>query len=168
MMRNIFKKCLGFTLVEMVLVIMLIGIIFGVASTILLRAIDSYQFVTERTEVIERARFCLDRMTREFQLLGAGDITVINATSIQFTDSQNFNTDFTLNGNVLQRGNDVLCNNIMALNFTYFNATGGTAGSANQVRRIRIDITAQGGGTAGATQLRSEAAMRGMMYDNYL
>ena|SRR3989338_1357498 len=162
------KRQRGFTLVELILVMVLIGAIFAVGSIILLRALDSYQYTTERAALLERSRYCVDRVVREFQLLGTGDLTNVGATSIQFVDDLGNNTSFNLNGTDLRRGNDVLCSNVTNLAFTCYNSTGGVTGSAVQTRRLRIDLTVQGGGTAGTVVLRGEAFMRGMMYDGYL
>jgi len=165
-LRNLQNKD-GFTLVELILVISLIGIIFFVSSIILFRSLDAYQFVTERTTVLERARFAVDRMTREFQLLSEGEITNVSSTSINFIDDQALSTDFSLSGTNLLRGNDVLCADVTSFTLTYFNAVGSVTSSANQVRRIRLDLTVAGGGTAGTTHLRAEAYLRGLMYEGY-
>ena len=157
----------GFTFVELVLVMTLLTIVFRVTSIILLRGLDSYQFVVERTALVERVRFALDRMTREFQLLETGEITNVAATSIQFVDDQSGNADFTLDGTNLMRGNDILCPNVTAFALSYFDASGNITAVAGQVRRVRIDLTAQGGGTSGAVVLQSEAYLRGIMYDGY-
>ena len=157
----------GFTFIELILVMTLIGIMFAVTSVILLRGLDSYQFVTERATLLERTRFAVDRMVREFQFLEEGDITVIFPTSIQFVDDLGGNASFNLIDGTLYRGNDILCPNVTAFTLSYFDGNGGVVANPDQVRRIGIDLTAQGGGTSGAIQLRTEIAPRGMIYEGY-
>ena len=153
----------GFTVVEIILVMSLMGAVFAVTSTILLRSLDSYQFVTERTVLLERARFAMDRMVRELQLMEAADVLAIGGAGLQGN-----NTDFSFIGNSLFRGNDLLCPNVTAFGLIYLNGNGVVTATPAQVRRILISLTVQGGGTAGTTLFRSQAALRGVMYEGYL
>ena len=66
----------GFTLIELIIVILLIGILSGVIFTILRGPIQAYVDVEKRTRLIDIADTALQRMTREIRLALPNSIRV--------------------------------------------------------------------------------------------
>ena len=74
----------GFTLIELIIVILLIGILSGVIFTILRGPIQAYVDVEKRTRLIDIADTALQRMTREIRLALPNSIRVTGGTTVEF------------------------------------------------------------------------------------
>ena len=103
--ENIFmtnKK--GFTLIELVITMVLIGIIAYVVASALSTGIKAY-FVTDfRKEALDQARIAMERMTREIRnVRSSADITTANATTFTFTDVSGTPISFALSGGNINR-----------------------------------------------------------------
>jgi len=58
----------GFTLIEMIMVILILGILSGILFVVLQGPIQSYIDVEKRTRLVDIADTALQRMTREIRL----------------------------------------------------------------------------------------------------
>jgi len=77
----------GFTLIELIIVIVLMGILAGVLFTILRGPMQQYVQVQQRTNLVDIAETALQRMTREIRLAAPNSIRVRTSgslTSIEF------------------------------------------------------------------------------------
>ncbi len=61
------KRQRGFTLIEVIMVVILIGIIAGVLAPFITQAISAYTDTRSRTELIAKGRLALERLKRELQ-----------------------------------------------------------------------------------------------------
>lgn len=160
----------GFTLVEIILSISLIGILFAASAIILDRGVDSFANISVRGENRQGAAFSMERMISELLLLEAGpsgDLTNVQESRIDFTDNQGSNTDFHLTGQTLYRGNDILLENVTALAFTGYNKNNQVTNSTPQTRRIRIEMTTLPPGQTASLTLRTDVFLRTDLYDNF-
>lgn len=57
----------GFSLIEMVMVIILLGVIAAVGAMVLLEGVDSWVAVEHRKEAMDEARMAMERMVREIR-----------------------------------------------------------------------------------------------------
>lgn len=165
----------GFTLIEVVLTIVLIGIIFGVTAKILLSGLDVYSLVTSRRDAFEQARMAMERMRGEIatiDVLTSGDLNLYSMTE----DNMCFvNPDGTrrlrkrIVNNIpilyLGEGCGIATYHELALNtpvvvFTYHEIGG-------HVRGIGIELATQGTGEAGTVWLRSAVFPRSQMYGDF-
>jgi MSHA biogenesis protein MshO len=74
----------GFTLIELIIVILLIGILSGVIFTILRGPMQAYIDVEKRTRLVDIADTALQRMTREIRLALPNSIRVTGGTTVEF------------------------------------------------------------------------------------
>ena len=74
----------GFTLIEMIIVILLIGILSGVIFTILIGPMRAYVDVEKRLRLVDVADTALQRMTREIRLALPNSIRVTAGPTIEF------------------------------------------------------------------------------------
>jgi prepilin-type N-terminal cleavage/methylation domain-containing protein len=156
----------GFTLVEMVLVIMLAGIIFSLGSVMLGKVFSSYAMKRDTTDADWQAKVALERMTRELRavrLATAADLDIASATQIRFVDTDGNGVCFYRNGaaNRLMRSADgpatscgatdpqVLADNVTALTFTYWDNAGATTAAVANVYYITMDMTVVEGSYSG-------------------
>ncbi len=150
----------GFTLIEMVMVITLLGIIGGIIALPLYIGTKGWFEATTREGITESGRIAIERMMREIRNTGrtaanAPCISTATATTFSFSDaSGNLTTcdsiAFSLAVPNIQRtdasGTSNLANDVNSLAFTYYdNANVPTAVVAN-VRRVGIEIVSTSGG----------------------
>lgn len=170
-MARLFKIFRGFTLIELVLTITIVGIISSVSAKVLLTGIDTYALTSNRKDALQHARVGMDRMVAELTSLRQGMITGKTDTRVSFIDSDNLATNFqrtTVNSTLeLYRRDDFLAGQVALLDFDYYKLDGTTATWPWEVRRINIELTIQALGGAGSVPLRTEVFMRNYMYTNF-
>lgn len=81
---DMLKKENGFTLIEMIVVILLIGILSGVLFTVLRGSMQAFVDVEKRTRLVDIADTALQRMTREIRLALPNSIRVTSGTTVEF------------------------------------------------------------------------------------
>ncbi len=81
-MRALNKK--GFTLIELIVVILVIGILSGVLFLVLRGPIQAFIDVEKRARLVDIADTALQRMTREIRLALPNSIRVTGGTTIEF------------------------------------------------------------------------------------
>lgn len=157
---NVSNDSKGFTLIEMVMVITLLGIIGGIIAIPLYIGTKGWLEATTREGITESGRIAIERMMREIRntsRTAANNpcISTATATAFSFSDAGGDlaacnTTTFSLSGTNLLRGADILANDVNSLAFTYYdNANAPTAVAAN-VRRVGIEIVS----TSGSETLR--------------
>jgi len=127
----------GYTLIEIVVVIVVLGIISGVTFQIVASGVEVFKKSSGRKELSDQGRLALDRMVRE--LRDAKEITATSGDSITFKKAHPSAQDsaeeikFQLNGANLERIADpsgssitsVLAANVSSFTVTQEGATGG-------------------------------------------
>ena len=148
----------GFTLIELIMVIVLISIISSVAAMIILQGAKSYQKEVSYSDIHNQGRLAIERMAREIRLIRsatAADISTMTATNIVFNDVNGTNIQFIFAGNTISRSGNTLANNVQSLTFSYYQSDGVTvAGAAAQVWFIQIDLTTVNAGETLSLRLR--------------
>lgn len=160
----------GFTLVEIILSITLTAILFTLSGLILRQGLDSYAHISSRSAALQKARYAMERMVRELRRVGdepTKNIQNIQPTRITFVDDQGLTTDFNLNGQILQRGNDRLLDNVISLTFTGYKDDNQVTPAGPQVRRIGIQFSMLPLGETVSILLRTNVFIRNYMYENF-
>ena len=134
---------IGFTLIEFVMVIAILGVIGVFGSQMFLETAEIFFEARNRRNVVQEARYGIERMTREIRedIDTTTDITTFTASTLTYTDPNLTSVTFTKSGSDLLRNSDVLAGNVSALTFTYLKADGTTATSASDIWRIRVSLT---------------------------
>jgi len=79
----------GFTLIEMITVIVLLGIIAGILTPFIAKAMQAYTHSKARAELVARGRLALERLTREVRQAVPNSLSVLSAgTGIEFARSR--------------------------------------------------------------------------------
>ena len=138
----------GFTLIEMIVVIVLSSIIAVVSMQLLAQGFAAYlsgQNVTSAQNQIWRA---LERMSRDIRAVSSpASITTATASQFSFTDIANNSISYTLSGSSLMLGSNVLADGISALTFSYYDKNGTTTATLSAIRFISVSLTITQGGT---------------------
>ena len=144
----------GYTIFELVMVIVLVGIIFAVTAPLMIEVGRSWQIASGRNTMSESAMVALDRVTREIRNI-SDSASVITATgnSFQFIDVNNNNIAFSLSGSYLMRNSNQLASNVSALSFTYYDSAGAliatpTVGASTNIKSVVVDMSFFVGGTS--------------------
>lgn len=84
MLRKETASISGFTLIEMIVVIIILGILSGIVVMILRGPMMSYAHVEKRARLVDIAETALQRMTREIRLALPNSVRVSGTTALEF------------------------------------------------------------------------------------
>jgi len=144
----------GFTLIEIIIVIVLVGILATIGATIIMQGISAYSGGESRSNAHYQARFAMERMAREIRLMRsstAADIPTMTGTTLRYNDINGLQMGFRLNGGNIERTEDnavswqTLATNITGPGgniFTYLDKTGAATAAAASLWLVQIQFTA--------------------------
>lgn len=142
----------GFSLIELVLTIMLLGIIAAVVSQYALQGVRSYSVEQDRGDVHSQGRLAVERVAREVRAIRsatAADLPIMAATDLRFYDTLGQDVRFTWAAGTLTRNGQTLATNVTSFAFAYLQADGSTvAALPAQLWFVRISMTVARGETA--------------------
>ena len=72
---------LGFTLVEMVIAIVLLGIVAAITATFIVRPVEGYRDLARRTALVDAAESALRRMQRDIRTALPNSVRITNTAS---------------------------------------------------------------------------------------
>ena len=162
----------GFTLVELVIVIVVISVAGLLLAGMFREAIGTYRFVDVQTDLLQQARYAEERVARECRRVrDRASVTTAAATTFAFVDTDAVPVAVSWNGT---KGADLvftkngvaqtLAAGVDSLAFSYFKEDGTTAvpvvaPSDTDIRRVAIFLrlarSGQSVATLGAAALRS-------------
>jgi len=152
----------GYTLIELIVVIVIIGIVSSIAIPFVVAAVDAWLIMRTEREVLSEGRYALERMTREIrQIKSIDDIGTFSATQFEFTDVNDNSIDFEQSGTTLLRNDDILLGNLQnpeGLTFTYLDSSSNETAVKANIRMVRIKLILESGDTI--VRLRSLARFR--------
>jgi prepilin-type N-terminal cleavage/methylation domain-containing protein len=136
----------GYTLVEMVVSITILGIIGLVCSGVILESMRVYSRTVPALDAGYKTDLALRTMKREIRdLQNTTSITSFGATAFSFKDSANNIIAYALSNGNLTRNGDLLAAGVTSLTFRYWQSDGNTASTAAKVHLIEVDLTVQNG-----------------------
>ncbi len=146
------KKDKGFTLIELVIVISVVGIISVIIGSMLLGTIKAWTFKFNRNDILWDGRLAINRITREIRAVrDTASVTTASAAQFRFIDTNNVDITYSLSSTNLNRTENgtanLLAGNVSSLAFTYYDANENTIAipsvspSATNIRRVRINLT---------------------------
>jgi prepilin-type N-terminal cleavage/methylation domain-containing protein len=89
----------GFTLAELVIVIVVVSIAAFLFTGMFIQAVKSYQFVDVEKEMLQEARYAEERISRELKRVrGSADITQATARALTFVDRESATVSISWTG----------------------------------------------------------------------
>ena len=141
----------GFSLFELIMVMVVLGIVAAVSAPFLSASFQSYFIGKDISEIDSQARAALERLSRELRSIRAPtDLTISPTSEVTFTDVDGNAIRYCL-GTVagcpgaageLMRNSQPLATGISALAFSYLTKTGTAAAAAANVFYVTVSFTA--------------------------
>jgi prepilin-type N-terminal cleavage/methylation domain-containing protein len=158
--RKLNKK--GFTLIEVIVSLVLIGIMAAIAGMGLVKIAEGYVFAKQNAETAQKAQIAIARIVKELGAVcpppstsGCLGITAASGTSVTYTRAESSISPTPVTNNIMLSGSTVkigllgaettLIDGVTGFTLAYFNAAGtdSIATPAN-IRRIDITLTLSG------------------------
>ena len=135
------KKQHGFTLIELIMVIVISGIVAVMASKGLLVAAQAYLGSRNAIDANWQGEFALERMVRDIRSVRSpSDISTASASQFTFTDTSGGSVSYTLSGSSLLRNGQILADGVNSVTFTYFDDTGTSTGTLANIRYVTASL----------------------------
>ncbi|MBI1911492.1 MAG: type II secretion system protein [Deltaproteobacteria bacterium] len=154
------KYIKGFTLLEVLMVIVIIGIVSTVVTVLLLQGTRAFSSLDRRKDLTEQGTLALERISRELRSIRctesgstctpqATDITAMTASEVRFVNTDYQGRGFRLDAVAvkLRQGSgatdpeDILANNVSAFTFEYMKQDGTTAAAVTDIWTITVNMT---------------------------
>ncbi len=151
-----FTKKAGFTLIELVLVIIIMSIVSVVGATMLAQGLQSFLTLQNTTNANWQGQVALERMTREIRYVrSAADVLTQTSGEFQFVDIYGNTIAYTLSGGNLVRNSQTLASGVNSLTFTYHDNNGNTVATSTNLHYVGIslNITQNGSNYAATTAI---------------
>lgn len=135
----------GFTLIELVVVIVLIGIISLFIANFIGYEVDSYSYVVTRQENLQNSRRAIQMLSRDIRQIKSPDnIYKATSDSIRFEDVNDAMISYRYSNFQITRNNDLLLSGVVSCQFRYFDNNGSLMGfpisDFTAIRSIEVSI----------------------------
>ena len=157
----------GWTLIELIMVMTIIGIVAVFIGPILLNAVKAYDRTQITVNTYAKMRYAMERMVREIEAVRRNpadttefDIATMTAGNLTFTKEDGTPVTITLAGTNLNltyvgTGTGMLADRVSALGFAYFRHDGATAAAnATELVFVQVSMTISDGTTSYASRTR--------------
>jgi prepilin-type N-terminal cleavage/methylation domain-containing protein len=136
------KKSLGFTLIELVMVLTIMSVISVVVGKSLFEAFQTFITAQNALEVDWNGFIALQRINNDVHTIrSAASIATISAANFVFTDISGTSVQYQLTGSNLMRNSQILADGIQSLSFTYSDKNGSVTATPSLVRYVTITVT---------------------------
>jgi prepilin-type N-terminal cleavage/methylation domain-containing protein len=141
----------AFTLIEVIVSLVLIGILATIAGMGLVQITQGYVFAKQNAETAQKVQIAMARIVKELGI--ATTITAAGTNSVTFMRPESATTSITntieLSGGAVQirinnGGASTLIDNVTAFDLAIFDAAGNSTTTAANIRRVDITLTVSG------------------------
>jgi prepilin-type N-terminal cleavage/methylation domain-containing protein len=165
------RQC-GFTLIEMVMVIVILGILAGLTAPIFSQGLTAARLTTENLHTLAKLRYATERLAREIRQVNyngsAYDVSTMTGSSLVFTKDDTVTTtvSITHSGSNLTLAygtpsvSGVLADEVSSMSLAYYDADGAVTASSTDLAFVEINLTLQNPTTGGSYSQRTRVALR--------
>jgi len=135
----------AFTLIELIIVIVIVGIIMAGTSTVLLQHFRAYLAGKNLISLSEQGTIAIERISRDIRAVASsGSITTATNTQFTFSDLDGDTISYAKSGSQIIRTfnsvPNVLADNVANLTFNYFDSSGNSTTTKSQIRYITVNL----------------------------
>jgi len=136
----------GFTLVEMIVSLLLIGILVAIVGMGLTQIAGGYVFSRGNVDTVQKAQIALTRIAKELNAATslAPSPAAAVTSSVTCTRTGPVTIAIALAGDTVQINGAILIDKVTAFTLSYFDAAGAATATAANIRRIDIALTVAG------------------------
>lgn len=136
----------GFSLLELVIVMIILGVVAAIGSKIIQAGFNSYFTNENVTTANTQARLALERMTRDIHAINSSaSITTASATQLTFTDVNGTSITYQKSGTQLMRNAQVLSDGVNTLTFSYLDRNAAVTAVLANIRYITVTLNITSG-----------------------
>ncbi|MCG6535326.1 MAG: prepilin-type N-terminal cleavage/methylation domain-containing protein [Syntrophales bacterium LBB04] len=145
----------GFTLIEIIVSILLIGILSAIAGMGLVQVGKGYVLSKQNSETVQKLQIAMARMVKE--LGAATTIASATATSVTYTRPGPVTNTIAYAGNTIQIAGNTLIDNVTAFSMAYYDAPDSNAAlslpvaAPAKIRQVVITLTVSGANNQAST-----------------
>ncbi len=115
----------GFSFLEMVMVIALIGIIAGVMAQMFVFGVDMFDATATRKDSMQGGRIAVEFMVQDLRAIAdADDVTTATATSLTFYNIDSETINYSYSGGTLSRNSNTLLEGLSNFQLSYTDVDG--------------------------------------------
>jgi prepilin-type N-terminal cleavage/methylation domain-containing protein len=135
----------GFTLIEMVMVILVLSIIVGMAGSLLSQGLNTFSAGENIIDANWQGQIGMERMIRDILgIRSVNDISSASASTLSFTNTNGDTLSYTLSGTSItltQNGSSaVLADGVQSLAFNYYDQNGSVTATPTAIRYVQITM----------------------------
>lgn len=150
----------GFTLIEMVMSLVLLGIVAITAGMLIYQGTRSFETLSDQKEVSQQARLAFERASRELRSMrctpsgnscaaSATDVPVMTASEVRFINTSSEGRGLRLDGNILKLRTGIdnadpeyaLATGLTALTIEYLKMDGTAASTADEIWTVNVNMS---------------------------
>jgi prepilin-type N-terminal cleavage/methylation domain-containing protein len=142
----IMRTIKGFTLIEMIIVMVITGLIVSTASLMLSAGFTNYFTGVKVTALTNQATIAMARMTKELQQ--ANRFSTMNATNMTFTTTKGSTISYSWSSPILTRTGasaQTLSDQVTNFSLTYYQSNFASTITLTAVRAVTIEMTLSNG-----------------------
>lgn len=143
-MRRTLKTEKGFTLIEVIVVLILVGVLAAVAGIGYVQVVKGMLFTKMNAVTIQKGEIAITKLVKEFNNMNISSVTAADATSITFSsvkDAVSSSHTVALTGNTITYDGHVITDQVSEFSLTYYDNYDSAGQTTWQSSRRIIEIT---------------------------
>jgi len=149
----------GFTLIELVMVMVMVATLAGFIGNIIYYEVNTYKIVTSRKAGLQDSRFAFSKIARDLrQIVSPDSIHQAAADSIRFDDVLDNTISYKFSENKILRNGDILLESVSTFQFSYYNNNDNQLtipiSDLSDIRSIGLSMSYDVGGRTVSSQLK--------------
>lgn len=136
------RKQLGFTLLEMVIVIVILAILSAASARVISQGFSSFAYAQNMVQLDWQAQLALKRLSYDLRSIpSTSSISVATNSQITFTNINGATISYQLNGSNLFRNTQKLTDRVSSFGLTYYDENGNVTTTINSFHYVGISLS---------------------------